>query len=272
MLAVSEIKAEKDSETSQPVSRQHQKKINWFLPPQPSRNLRNVLDIKIGEVENVQRELEIMTDVDDESVSAWQANLDNSKKHILHQNKKRADGKKSFFAKIFNHPCFNAPGVFSYCRENSVVAEPSNWFNKSLVLVFAVFILAIVSSAYLIESRRTENSKINIDIVQNKVVIKPSREVLANYIKVNNNWLQEQFSNGQDTITVGTGDLFGKAVDAKAIVDKNSQKNSKTDVEKIEIMVRELKVEIYNYFSGLKDEQTEASFILSNTVANIFTK
>lgn len=272
MSAVSEVKAEKDSQASQLVNRQHRKKINWFLPPQPSRNLRNVLEIKIGEVENVPRKLEIKTDVDDESVSLWQTNLDNSKKQILNKNKKKVAGKKFFFAKVFNHPYFNPPGIFSYCREDSFTAAPSNWFNKSLALVFAVFILAVVSSAYLIESGRTGNSKININIVQNKIVIKPSREVLANYIKVNNNWLQEQFNNGQDTIAIGTADLFGTAVDAKVIVDNNSQKNTKTDVEKIETMARDFEAKIYNYFSGLKNDQIDASLILNNTVANIFTK
>lgn len=157
--------------------------------------------------------------------------------------------------------------------EDKNIEERSNWIDKSLVLVFAVFILAVVSSAYLLDNSLTTGSqKIKVDTSQVKTVIKPSQATLANYIRTNNEWLEKQFGNEQDTIALKAEDIFGKKVSATETIDETNQNNKKSDVDRLKMIANNIGSKLYNYFSGLKNDQIDASLILNNTVANIFTK
>lgn len=264
----SEVKIKKAVNVPPLTSRQRQKKLNWLSPQQP-RNLGNVLDIKLGGDETFAEKSQLTIDIDDESVSAWHNNLSSKKKHLLSQKSKKTSNKNNAFSKLLNQPHFNTPGILSYCREDNSAEEAPHWFNKALALVFAVFILAIFSSAYIIDKGVIKNK--SADTSQAIAVIKPDRETLANYIRVNNEWLEKQFNENQDTVAITAEDLFGKVAGAAETTNETEINNS-ADIKKIEATADDIRSKLYNYFKNLQGKQAETSYILSNTVANIFSR
>ena len=258
---------------SQPVKSQRNRKFNWFTPQQP-RSLENVLDIKLGAMNGEVEQSGNDVDLEDESVDPWHKNFNTNRKYLLSQKKnKKKSGGNNFLIEFFNQPYFNIPGIFSYCRDDKNVNESPNWLNKSVAFVFVVFILAVFSSAYLIKNGKIENKNIATNIAQKEAVILPDKTTLANYIKTNRQWLQEQFSN-QDTVAIKTEDIFGKVAGAEEFINTSIVDNEK------ELSAEPLLGDKYNtffnifydYFKNLEDKQKDASFFLSNSVANIVSR
>ena len=266
-----DIKIEK-REQPQSVKSQHISKFKWFAPQQP-RSLENVLDIKLGAMNGDVEQSINNVDLEDESVDLWHKNFSTNKKYLLSQKRKKVANKNNFFIEFFNRPYFNIPGIFSYCREDENANESPNWLNKSVAFVFAVFILAVFSSAYLINNGKIENKNIATDIAQEKAVILPDKTTLANYVKTNRQWLQEQFSN-QNTVAIKAEDILGKVAGAEEFIDASMVDNEK------ELLPEPLLGDKYNaflnnfydYFKNLEDKQKDASLFLSNSVANIVSR
>jgi len=256
----------------QPVKSQRNRKFNWFVPQQP-RSLANVLDIKLNEENIDAKKNEIDADFEDESVDLWHKNFDTNKKYLLSQKSRKKSGRNNFLIEFFNQSYFNIPGIFSYCREEENASESPSWLNKSIALVFAVFILAIFSSAYLVGNGKIENKNVTTNVSQKKVVVTPSKAMLANYVKINNEWLQEQFSD-QSVIIVKAEDILGRVAGATEVIDDNVI-NNKEELSPEELLLNKYNAflnKLYNYFKNLEDEQKEASFFLSNSVANIVAR
>ncbi len=250
----------------QSAAKSKKSKLQWSLIRQP-RNLANVLELKIEETGSDGEAKKPAVDFEDESVLSWRQKFNISRQHLLSKKMKKKE--KKIGPLSFRQPHFNVPGIFSYCRENDSCPETPVWSTQAAFLVFVSFAVATASLLYLIGNGGLGGGNIEKSIVLKKEIIKPDDKLLANFIKVNRDWLDSQFANS-DTLAVKMEDVFGQIAGATEI--NNDLGAAEERLVENDFFTNELNIlqaKFYNYLKELENKQKDASIFLSGFLRNI---